>query len=55
MRVVIVDTDVASFLFKGDTRGDLYTPHLEGDTLPVRYEVVSRLRVFLANSNCQKS
>jgi tRNA(fMet)-specific endonuclease VapC len=34
MRVVIVDTDVASFLFKGDTRGDLYTPHLEGDTLP---------------------
>jgi tRNA(fMet)-specific endonuclease VapC len=35
MRVVIVDTDVASFLFKGDTRRDLYTPHLEGDTLPV--------------------
>lgn len=34
MRVVIVDTDVASSLFKGDTRGDLYKLHLEGDTLP---------------------
>ena len=34
MRVVIVDTNVASFLFKGDTRGDLYAPHIEGDTLP---------------------
>ena len=34
MRVVIVDTNVASFLFKGDTRGDLYEPHIEGDTLP---------------------
>jgi hypothetical protein len=28
MRALIVDTDVASFLFKEDTRGDLYKPHL---------------------------
>src|SRR5262245_24503954 len=35
MRVVIVDTDVASFIFKGDTRGALYDPHIdESDTLP---------------------
>ena len=34
MRVVIVDTNVASFLFKGDTRAELYEPHIEGDTLP---------------------
>jgi tRNA(fMet)-specific endonuclease VapC len=33
MRFVIVDTDVASFLFKQDSRADLYQPHLEGDTL----------------------
>jgi predicted nucleic acid-binding protein len=33
MRVVIVDTNVASFLFKEDTRAELYKPHLEGDTL----------------------
>ncbi|HKQ76312.1 MAG TPA: hypothetical protein VJ810_21640 [Blastocatellia bacterium] len=28
MRSLIVDTDVASFLFKEDTRGDMYKPHL---------------------------
>jgi len=33
MRLVIVDTNVASFLFKEDTRAELYDPHLEGDTL----------------------
>jgi predicted nucleic acid-binding protein len=35
MRVVIVDTDVASFIFKGDTRGALYDPHIDvTNTLP---------------------
>ena len=33
MRALIVDTNVASFLFKGDTRADLYTPHL-ADAIP---------------------
>ncbi len=32
MRAIIVDTNVASFLFKGDTRANQYTPHLAGDT-----------------------
>jgi tRNA(fMet)-specific endonuclease VapC len=27
---VVVDTDVLSFLFKEDTRGELYHPHLDG-------------------------
>ena len=27
---VVVDTDVLSFIFKEDTRGDLYLPHLNG-------------------------
>lgn len=26
--VLVVDTDVVSFVFKGDTRGDLYRPHV---------------------------
>ena len=35
MRVVIVDTDVASFIFKGDTRSALYDPHIDvTNTLP---------------------
>jgi tRNA(fMet)-specific endonuclease VapC len=28
--IVVVDTDVVSFIFKGDTRGVLYQPHLDG-------------------------
>ncbi|HEY0097434.1 MAG TPA: type II toxin-antitoxin system VapC family toxin [Pyrinomonadaceae bacterium] len=28
--IVVVDTDVVSFIFKGDTRGSLYRPHLDG-------------------------
>ncbi|HKQ76716.1 MAG TPA: type II toxin-antitoxin system VapC family toxin [Blastocatellia bacterium] len=33
MKALIVDTNVASFIFKGDTRADLYTPHL-ADAVP---------------------
>lgn len=29
MKKLIVDTDVISYLFKGDTRADLYRPHLQ--------------------------
>ena len=29
MRPVVLDTDVVSFLFKRDSRGDPYQPHLE--------------------------
>lgn len=28
--IVVVDTDVASFIFKGDTRGALYKSHIDG-------------------------
>ena len=35
MTTVIVDTDVVSFLLKGDTRAQLYRPHLQGKTLPL--------------------
>ena len=31
---VVVDTDVVSYLFKRDTRADLYRPHLDGQ-LPI--------------------
>jgi hypothetical protein len=31
---VVVDTDVVSYLFKSDTRADLYRPHLDGH-LPI--------------------
>lgn len=31
--MLVVDTDVISFLFKQDTRADLYKPHLQGQLL----------------------
>ena len=26
---VVIDTDVISYIFKGDTRGEMYQPHLD--------------------------
>jgi hypothetical protein len=40
---VLVDTDVFSFVFKGDTRGDLYLPHLSGSTLNLAFATVAEL------------
>jgi tRNA(fMet)-specific endonuclease VapC len=34
---VVVDTDVLSFIFKGDSRGDLYLPHLNGKLTVVSF------------------
>jgi hypothetical protein len=33
MTTLIVDTDGVSFLLKGDTRAQLYCPHLQDKTL----------------------
>lgn len=33
--MVVVDTDVVSYLFKQDTRGDLYKPQLQGQLLVI--------------------
>ena len=39
--VVVVDTDVVSFLFKGDTRAEAYRQHLHGKTLAVSFMTVA--------------
>ena len=41
--VVVVDTDVVSFLFKGDTRAEAYRQHLQGKTLAVSFMTVAKL------------
>ncbi len=43
MSTVIVDTDVASFLFKGDTRAQAYRQHLQGKTLALSFMTVAEL------------
>lgn len=40
--IVVVDTDVISFIFKGDTRAALYQPHLDG-----------RLRIIAAQTRAE--
>lgn len=41
--VVVVDTDVFSFLYKRDTRGALYLPHLSGKTAHLAFATVAEL------------
>ncbi len=41
--LVVVDTDVVSFLFKGDSRASAYRQHLEGYTLALSFMPVAEL------------
>jgi tRNA(fMet)-specific endonuclease VapC len=48
---VVVDTDVVSYLFKRDTRADLYRPHLDGQLPIVSFMTLAELeRWTLARS-----
>jgi len=40
---VILDTEVVSFLFKGDTRAEAYRPHLRHKTLALSFMTVAEL------------
>ena len=40
---VLVDTDVFSYIFKRDTRGDLYAKHLHGSHLHLAFSTVAEL------------
>ena len=40
---VVVDTDVISFVFKGDTRAELYQPHLANKLLIVSFMTIAEL------------
>ena len=42
-RIVIVDSDVVSYLFKGDTRAEVYRQHLRGKTLAISFMTVAEL------------
>jgi predicted nucleic acid-binding protein len=41
--IVIIDTDVVSYLFKGDTRAEAYRQHLLGKTLAISFMTVAEL------------
>ena len=43
MASAVVDTDVVSFLFKRDSRAELYRPHLTGRLLVVSFMTIAEL------------
>ncbi|MDQ3803374.1 MAG: type II toxin-antitoxin system VapC family toxin [Acidobacteriota bacterium] len=43
---LVVDTDVASFLFKNDTRAALYVPHPSGHMLTVSFQTLAELELW---------
>ena len=40
---VLVDTDVVSYLFRGDTRAEAYPPHLPGRRVAVSFMTIAEL------------
>ena len=42
-RLVLVDTDVFSFIFKGGPRAERYRPHVEGNLAALSFQTVAEL------------
>jgi predicted nucleic acid-binding protein len=49
--IVVVDTDVVSFLFKGDSRGALYRPHLDGRLAIIAPQTRAELELWALGRN----
>jgi predicted nucleic acid-binding protein len=49
MARVVVDTDVVSFYFKGDTRAALYDAHLEGNESVISFMTLAELEHWAVN------
>jgi tRNA(fMet)-specific endonuclease VapC len=43
IKLMLLDTNIISYMFKGDTRAQLYEQHLTGQTLFVSFMTVSEL------------
>ena len=48
---LVVDTDVASFLFKKDTRAALYSPHLSGHMLTISFQTLAELELWALSAD----
>lgn len=54
-RAVVVDTDVVSYLFKSDTRAELYRPHLSGRQLLLSFMSLAELYRWALRRNWGES
>lgn len=44
--VIVVDTNVISYIFKRDTRGTLYAPHIEGRLVMIAAQTLAELEAM---------
>jgi len=51
MRSFIVDTDVVSYIYKGDTRGDLYGDHLRASLSSISFMTLAELDLWAESHN----
>ena len=51
MNAAIVDTDVVSMLFKGDTRALAYRPHITGRLLGISFMTLAELERWMLERN----
>ena len=48
---LVIDTDVVSFLYKRDTRADLYRPHLDVRMLTISFMTLAELECWAISAN----
>jgi tRNA(fMet)-specific endonuclease VapC len=48
---LVIDPDVVSYLFKGDTRGEMYQPHLDNKLGVLSFMTVAELDLWAATRN----
>lgn len=48
MNVILLDTNIVSFLFKGDSRAKSYAPYLQGQRLAISFMTVAELYQWAA-------
>ena len=51
MNYLVFDTNVISYLFKGDTRGDLYQPYVTGSLGIVSFMTIAELELWANTRN----
>ena len=49
--IVVIDTNVISYLFKRDTRGVLYKPHIDGRLTMIAAQTFAELELMPLNNN----